>query len=113
MDRGAWRATVHGVKRSWTRLSDSHTHTHSVIPLRILLTESKSVTLLKNIYIYICFHLLLNMLTSFAKGRGKTKSRDNRLPAHLGTRLDENRKGFTYSAISYQDHKPETILNFR
>ena len=25
MDRGAWRATVHGVAKSWTRLSDSHT----------------------------------------------------------------------------------------
>ena len=24
MDRGAWWATVHGVTRSWTRLSDSH-----------------------------------------------------------------------------------------
>ena len=22
MDRGAWRATVHGVTKSWTRLSD-------------------------------------------------------------------------------------------
>ena len=22
MDRGAWRATVHGVKKSWTQLSD-------------------------------------------------------------------------------------------
>ena len=22
MDRGAWRATVHGVPKSWTRLSD-------------------------------------------------------------------------------------------
>ena len=22
MDRGAWRATVHGVSKSWTRLSD-------------------------------------------------------------------------------------------
>ena len=22
MDRGAWRATVHGVEKSWTRLSD-------------------------------------------------------------------------------------------
>ena len=22
MDRGAWRATVHGVAKSWTRLSD-------------------------------------------------------------------------------------------
>ena len=26
MDRGAWRATVHEVIRSWTRLS-THTHT--------------------------------------------------------------------------------------
>ena len=24
MDRGAWQATVHGVTKSWTRLSDSH-----------------------------------------------------------------------------------------
>ena len=24
-DRGAWRATVHGVAKSWTQLSDSHT----------------------------------------------------------------------------------------
>ena len=24
MDRGAWRATVHGVSKSWTRLSDFH-----------------------------------------------------------------------------------------
>ena len=26
MDRGAWRATVHGVTKSWTRLSDSAQH---------------------------------------------------------------------------------------
>ena len=33
MDRGAWRATVHGVSKSGTRLSDrvnTHTHTHGV-----------------------------------------------------------------------------------
>ena len=30
MDRGAWRATVHGVAKSWTRLSD-FTHTHMSI----------------------------------------------------------------------------------
>ena len=24
MDRGAWRATVYGVAKSWTRLSDFH-----------------------------------------------------------------------------------------
>ena len=28
MDRGAWRATVCGVAKSQTRLSDSHPHTH-------------------------------------------------------------------------------------
>ena len=24
MDRGAWQATVHGVAKSWTQLSDYH-----------------------------------------------------------------------------------------
>ena len=36
MDRGAWRATVHGVAESQTRLSDtvcSHTHTHMRVSL--------------------------------------------------------------------------------
>ena len=28
MDRGAWQATVHGVAKSQTRLSDSHSHRH-------------------------------------------------------------------------------------
>ena len=31
MDKGAWRATVHGVAKSQTQLSDSHTHTHTHI----------------------------------------------------------------------------------
>ena len=26
MDRGAWCATVHGLAKSWTQLSDQHTH---------------------------------------------------------------------------------------
>ncbi|CAN0200175.1 unnamed protein product [Rangifer tarandus platyrhynchus] len=26
MDRGAWQATVHGVTKSWTQLSDYHSH---------------------------------------------------------------------------------------
>ena len=30
MDRRAWQATVHGVTKSWTRLSvHTHTHTHT------------------------------------------------------------------------------------
>ena len=32
-DREAWWATVHGVAKSWTRLSNSHTPTHSVYML--------------------------------------------------------------------------------
>ena len=31
MDRGVWWATVHGVAKSWTQLSDSHTLTHIYI----------------------------------------------------------------------------------
>ena len=29
MNRGAWLATVHGVAKSKTQLSDSYTHTHT------------------------------------------------------------------------------------
>ena len=29
MNRGAWQATVDGVTKSETQLSDSHTHTHT------------------------------------------------------------------------------------
>ena len=35
MDKGVWRATVHGIARIWTQLSNTHTHTH---------TEMKSVS---------------------------------------------------------------------
>ena len=31
MDRGAWRATVHGVAKSQTQMYDRHTHTHTCI----------------------------------------------------------------------------------
>ena len=29
MDRGAWRAIVHGVTRNWTGLTEEHFHFHS------------------------------------------------------------------------------------
>ena len=29
MDKGVWRATVHGIARIWTQLSNTHTHTHT------------------------------------------------------------------------------------
>ena len=31
MDRGAWQAMVHGVAKSWTRLSDSTTTTDAML----------------------------------------------------------------------------------
>ena len=31
MDRGAWRATVHGVTKSQTRLKQRHTHSYTYI----------------------------------------------------------------------------------
>ena len=36
MDRRAWRATVHGVTESWTRLSDKHTQTHTCLTVPYL-----------------------------------------------------------------------------
>ena len=35
MDGGAWRATVHGVAKSWTQLSDWHFHFHLEIICKI------------------------------------------------------------------------------
>ena len=32
IDRGTWWAAVHGVTKSWTRLSNSHTHTLTRMP---------------------------------------------------------------------------------
>ena len=29
LDRGAWRAIVHGVVKSWTVMKHAHTHTHT------------------------------------------------------------------------------------
>ena len=31
MDRGAWQATIHGVEKSWTRLSITHSTAHDTV----------------------------------------------------------------------------------
>ena len=36
MDRGAWRATVHEVVKSWTQLSNFHTQAYSLIEMTSL-----------------------------------------------------------------------------
>ena len=42
MDRGAWWATVHGVAKSQTQLSDSHTHIPSPLCLKAQRNEKTS-----------------------------------------------------------------------
>ena len=52
MDGGAWWATVHGVAKSRTRLSDfTHSLTHSVMgPSDSSLAKTRLITMLTNIY---------------------------------------------------------------
>jgi len=53
MDRGAWQAAVHGISKSWTRLSDGHyCNTLMLIYLQI---------------IYGLFHKASAELNSFSK----------------------------------------------
>ena len=51
MDRGAWRATVHGVAKGQTRLSNCHTHTYLHIRILTLLAFSKLIYLLMLLYL--------------------------------------------------------------
>ena len=50
MDGGAWKATVHGVARSWTQLSDlacihahMHTHIHTQIDESLIKEQGEEV----------------------------------------------------------------------
>ena len=52
MDRGAWRATVHGVTKSQTRLSHKHVHILVFIQ-RVAQQNIKFVPFLKKLKIYI------------------------------------------------------------
>ena len=45
MDRGAWRVTVHGVARSWTRLSNLHFHFYFSLSLFIYIGEGNGNSL--------------------------------------------------------------------
>ena len=71
MDRGNWRATVHGVVKSWTQMTDFHfSSLHSVLEAlgsstSLLLTQIHSLLWLSHIPLYICatasvsIHLLM------------------------------------------------------
>ena len=46
MDRGGWRAAVHGFTKTWTWLNtQTHTHAHTTLDLHLFLRESKQVLL--------------------------------------------------------------------
>ena len=63
MDRGAWRAAVHGASKSWTQLSDwVHTHTHTHAFLILLPTEKHIFPFLSwpNYYFIRTFNLFLD-----------------------------------------------------
>ena len=56
MDRGAWRAMVHGVAKSWTQLSDAmpahaHAHTHT--------QQSDSVKHIILLFVFIFFSIVV------------------------------------------------------
>ena len=52
IDRVAWLATVHGISKSWTQLSDSHihthTHTHTHVGIYLILGKDYNGLLLLN-----------------------------------------------------------------
>ena len=65
VDRGAWRATVHGVAKSRTRLRDFHTHRHThthTVDLQCCVTLRCTAQWFKHIfvsmYLFIPFHIL-------------------------------------------------------
>ena len=41
MDRGTWQATVHGITKSWTLLSDFHSLNHSNMYLLLVIGQLK------------------------------------------------------------------------
>ena len=44
MDRGAWRTMVHGVAKSWTRLSDSAPHSTRKLMFRDILLRERPIS---------------------------------------------------------------------
>ena len=59
MDRGAWEATVHGVAKSWTRLSNF------TFTLYILDINALSDTLFANIFSHLVGYIFVLFMGSF------------------------------------------------
>ena len=83
MDKGAWWATVHGITKSWTRLSDWHTHTHVYIK-----SINMSVSVYLCTYVHICIHVSLSIIERKRKTEdpdiNMTKYPNDGTLSHLG-----------------------------
>ena len=54
MDKGGWWATVHGVTKMWTQMSDcthTHTHTHTCVHVHTC------IYMYMYIYMCVCMHI--------------------------------------------------------
>ena len=63
MDRGTWQVRVHGVTKSWTRLSGKHSHTLSSLKKKIIylwIFYSLNIICLVIIYFFHLFHLVFS-----------------------------------------------------
>ena len=54
MDSGAWQATVHGVTKSWTRLSDFHFKDRTEKPSTMSRTSYIYPNTIESFYNHIC-----------------------------------------------------------
>ena len=92
MDRGAWRAIVHGVAKSRTRLSDfththAHTHTHTEGPN---IRESESRSVVSNPVDYTVYGILQARIlecVAFPFSRGSSQPRDQTQVSRIAGRF--------------------------
>ena len=64
MDRGVWRATVHGTAKSWTRLSDGHFHFHQSVG-GCCLSEWGYTVMIDSVFIYLLLLVPFGLMSSF------------------------------------------------
>ena len=64
MDREAWRAAIHGVAKSWTRLSDWTELTHKIS------NQQRPITQHKELYLIFCNNIYDNNGTQKGGGNG-------------------------------------------
>ena len=112
MDGGTWWATVHGVTKSWTRLSD-FTFTFTLKARSFSLTYYLSIC---SSLLYSQTHIFNNWSKPFLPPKTKTPSPDFLIPFKLFGRIKEERGKLTISRLielRYTENKIRTNLSSR